>query len=342
MPSAADAFAAYIVESPTHAGWRLCRRDQLPVGDVLIRASYSSLNYKDALAATGVRGVAGDLPHLPGIDVAGVVETSDSPEWAPGDRVFVTGYDLGAPRWGGWSQYVSVPSDWVQPLPSERTELQVMQLGTAGFTAAQCVASLQHHRITPDRGEVLVTGATGGVGSLTVRLLAGLGYNVCAMTGKADQADALRRWGAARIIDRHAFDFDDDKPLRKATWAGAVDTVGGPILAALLTQIAHRGCVAACGNVAGTALPLTVFPLILRGVTLDGIDSAKCPAPERRMIWQQLLGPWAFDSLFEGTRTISRAEVAGAVEQMLRGQHTGRTVIDVNAGASEGLPPLAS
>jgi len=305
--------------------------EDLPSGDVLIQASFSSLNYKDALAATGHPGVARQLPHVPGIDVVGTVAESVDARFAVGDRVFVTGHELGAPCWGGWSQYVRVPADWIMHLPDAINEVGVMALGTAGFTAAQGVLSLQRHAITPERGEVLVTGATGGVGSIAVRLLARLGYTVMAVTGKADQHRLLKDWGATEILSRDVFDGPTGKPLWKGRWAGAIDTVGGQPLANVIKQVIHRGCVATCGSVAGTDLPLTVYPFILRGVTLDGIDSAQCPAAERAFVWEKLFGPWWLSALESQSRIVPLTKIAGEVEAMLRGKITGRVIVDLEA-----------
>ncbi len=320
-----------MVDENKHGQLKMLAVDDLPAGEVLIRSSYSSLNYKDALAATGHPGVARNLPHVPGVDVVGVVETSDDDRYRPGDRVFVTGYELGAPRWGGWSEKVRVPADWVVPLPEEISDTQVMAIGTAGFTAAQCVTSLQLHGITPDRGEILVTGATGGVGSIALALLSKLGYTTVAVTGKAERHEQLRRWGAERVISREQLDTDSDKPLLKSAWAGAVDTVGGKTLATVIKQLAHRGCVAACGNVGGVELPLTVFPFILRGVTLDGIDSAQCPRGDRMQIWERMFGPWQLPELESRTERVPLSQIDRSVQEILAGKVTGRIIVDTTA-----------
>ena len=310
---------------------RITRRpmEELPAGDVLIRVSFSSVNYKDALAASGNPGVVRRLPHVPGIDAAGVVESSASPRFSPGQAVIVTGYELGSGCWGGWSEYIRVPADWVVVPPAGLSLPEAMMLGTAGFTAAQCVQSLQHHGVTPDSGEVVVTGATGGVGILAVSILSQLGYTVVAATGKARAADQLVACGASRVIGRDQVDNASPKPLLNTRWAGGVDTVGGNTLATLLRETKHRGCIAACGMVGGTDLHLTVYPFILRGVKLDGIDSAQCPCDQRTQIWQQLAGPWKPKNLSQVSTTIPLDQVSDAVAKILCGDITGRTLVEI-------------
>lgn len=300
---------------------------ELPAGDVLIRVRYSSLNYKDALAATGHPGVVRKFPHVPGIDSAGEVVESGSPAFKAGDAVIMTGHELGAERWGGWAEYVRVPAEWVVPVPNGLTIEESMILGTAGFTAAQCVYALQHHDVRPGSGEVLVTGATGGVGSIAVMILAKLGYRVAAVTGKADRNDWLRGLGAARIVSRDAAVDATARPLLSATYAGGVDTVGGPTLGTLLRSLQHRGCVAACGLVGGADLPVTVYPFILRGVTLAGIDSAWCPAERRREMWRLLAGDWKPSGLAHLATFIGLDQLGDAVQEILGGQVAGRVVV---------------
>ena len=306
-------------------------REDLPPGDVLIRVRYSSLNYKDALAAQGHPGVAARLPHIPGIDAAGVVAESTHTSIAAGDEVLVTGYDLGAAHWGGWSEYIRVPGDWVVPLPPGLSLLDAMTLGTAGFTAAQCVQSLKHHGVMPDEGPVVVTGATGGVGSIAVTLLGHLGYQVTAISGKQDRIEWLRQLGANEILGREAVDDTSTKPLLPARWQGAVDTVGGNTLATMLRSLKHRGCVAACGLVAGADLPLTVYPFILRGATLDGIDSAQCPRASRERIWELLSGDWRLPHLDRIRTLISFEELEHNINEILAGRNVGRIVLDTAA-----------
>ncbi len=301
--------------------------DQLPPGEVLIQVACSSLNYKDALACQAHPGVVTKLPHVPGIDCAGRVAASESPEFCPSDPVLVTGYELGAPRWGGWAEYVRVPAEWVVRLPPDWTPEEAMTYGTAGFTAAQCVMAIQHHGIQPAAGEVVVTGATGGVGVIAVALLAKLGYRVTAVTGKFEQAELLERLGASRLLPREDVDDRSGKPLLESRWAGAVDTVGGNTLGTLLKSMQHRGCVAACGMVAGVDVPTTVYPFILRGVTLAGIDSAKCPRGPRLEVWHRLAGEWRLDNLAALRREITLAEAPAAVAEMLAGGAVGRTLV---------------
>lgn len=299
---------------------------ELAAGDVLIRVQYSSLNYKDALAANGHPGVVRKFPHVPGIDAAGVVAESTSPLFKVGDEVFSTGHELGVERYGGWAEYVRVPAEWVIKRPTGLTLIEAMTLGTAGFTAAQCVDALQRHRITPDRGEVIVTGATGGVGSLAVMLLAKLGYTVVAVTGKPDRAGWLTERGAARVIGRDEVADEPRKPMLGTKYAGAVDTVGGGTLTAVIKSLQYRGCVAACGLVGGAELPLTVYPFILRGVTLAGVDSAWCPDDSRAEIWRHLASDWKPDGLAETASIIDLDAAGDAVQRMMRGEIVGRVV----------------
>lgn len=333
-----DRFRCLYVE-PDDAGEPRATLTQRPLGDlpadpVTIRVRYSSLNYKDAMAARAHQGVIGRLPHVPGIDAAGTVLADDTGSLAPGSEVLVTGYELGTTHWGGWSEIIRVPAEWVVPLPAGLTLHEAMTLGTAGFTAAQCAGALEHHDILPESGPVAVSGASGGVGSLAVAILAHLGYEVTASTGKEAAQNLLKRLGAAQLVDRAELSDDSPRPLLSARWAGAVDTVGGQTLATLLRSTRHRGCVAACGLVGGAELPITVYPFILRGVTLAGIDSAQCPAAPRREIWQKLAGPWKPPGLSELATTVALAELPDHVEQILHGESLGRVVVDLAAGES--------
>lgn len=299
----------------------------LPPGEVLIEVAYSSLNYKDALACRAHPGVVKTLPHVPGIDAAGQVVESNSADFDVGQNVLVTGYGQGSERWGAFSRYVRTPAEWVVAMPAGLNARRAMILGTAGFTAAQCVEALVHHDITPDKGPIVVTGATGGVGILSIAILAKLGYEVTAITGKPEQADLLREVGARRVEGREAVNDSSDRPLLSSRWAGAVDTAGGQPLATILRSLQYRGCVAACGLVAGVDLPLTVHPFILRGVTLAGIDSAKCPRAERLGIWNQLAGDWRIELPESSVEEIPLAGVPQRVEEMLAGQVVGRTLV---------------
>ncbi len=302
---------------------------ELPPDDVLIKVAYSSLNYKDALACQAHPGVVRKLPHVPGIDAAGKVVESSSADFQPGDEVLVTGYDMGTTHWGGYAEYVRVPAEWVVAIPTGMTSEVAMMYGTAGFTAAQCVAAIQHHGIQPADGEVAVTGASGGVGSLSVAILTKLGYRVTAITGKPEQASLLRQLGASQILPRDEANDTSEKPLLPVRWAAAIDTVGGNTLATLLRSTMHRGCVAACGLTAGHELPLTVYPFILRGVTLAGIDSAQCPRDSRLQIWQHLATDWRVEGLEKIARKISLAEIPAVAAEMLAGKTFGRTLVEL-------------
>lgn len=304
---------------------------ELPPGDVIIRVAYSSLNYKDALAATGHAGVNKQFPHIPGVDAAGRIATGEV-DGAPGDfapqsPVLVTGFDMGANRWGGWAEYVRVPREWIVPLPAGLTLRESMILGTAGFTAGLCVDALQKHGLAPDSGEIVVTGASGGVGTFAVALLAKLGYHVAAVTGKATSHEYLRKLGAAEILSREQVDDRSSKPLLSGRWAGAVDTVGSHILGTILRTTRHSGCVAACGLAAGSDLPITVLPFILRGVTLAGIDAAWGSISLRHQIWRRLAGPWKLDCLADIARFANLQDLPTHIEGILAGQITGRVVV---------------
>jgi acrylyl-CoA reductase (NADPH) len=299
----------------------------LPAGDVLIRVQFSSLNYKDGLAAEAHPGVVRKVPHVPGIDAAGVVEESSSPQCKVGDEVLVTSYDLGAGQWGGWGEYIRVPAEWVVPRPSGLTLRETMILGTAGFTAAQCVQAIQLNGVGPEAGEIVVTGATGGVGCLAVMILRQLGYSVVAVTGKPKLEPRLKTWGASRIISRQDIVDSSSKPLLSAKWAGAVDTVGGNTLGTILRQTKEYGVVSACGLVGGTDLPLTVHPFILRGVILAGISSQNLPAARRNDIWQRLAGAWKPQHLEDVVTEIELEQAEEFVQKILKGEVAGRTII---------------
>lgn len=308
--------------------------DELPPGEVLVRVAWSSLNYKDALACQAHPGIVRRLPHVPGIDAAGIVVESRDPRFASGQEVIVTGHELGAGQWGGWAEYIRVPADWVVPRPEGLTLREAMILGTAGFTAAQCAEALLRNGVCPEQGPIVVTGATGGVGCLSVKLLAQLGFKVSAVTGKPQQAARLAGWGASEVLDRSTVLDETDKPLLTARWAGAVDTVGGPTLATLIRQTKPYGVVAACGLVGGTELHLTVYPFLLRGVILAGIASAMLPYDRRWEIWQKLAGPWRLTGLEELAQTVTLDELEGAVERILQGQIVGRVIVDLHSPSS--------
>ena len=300
----------------------------LPAGEVLIRVAYSSLNYKDALSATGHPGVTRTFPHVPGVDAAGVVVRSESPMVEVGEEVFVTGFDLGQNTWGGFSEYVQVPAAWVMPLPDGLTLRECMIYGTAGLTAGECVEALQQVGVDPDQGEVVVTGATGGVGSLAVAILAKAGYQVVASTGKKSAHEHLNLLGARRCIGREEVNDPSTKPLLTVKWAGAIDTVGGNTLATLIRSTDQNGCVAACGLVGGIELPLTVYPFILRGVDLIGVDSVLCPLETRTRIWHKLAGEWKPKCLEKIVAEEIRLEQLGPrIQKILSGQMVGRVIV---------------
>ena len=303
--------------------------NDLPDGDVLIRVHYSSLNYKDALSATGHRGVTRRYPHTPGIDAAGVVEASTDARFNPGDEVIVTSYDLGMNTPGGFGQYIRVPASWIVPLPDGLTLRESMVCGTAGFTAAMSVHRLECHGITPDTGEILVTGATGGVGSIAVAILAGLGYTVVAATGKADRERFLLDVGAAEVVDRGEVDDAGGRPLLAERWAGVVDTAGGNILATAIKSTRNRGIVTCCGLVASAELSVSVFPFILRGVSLRGIDSAECPMPERTSLWKKIAGPWKIDAMDDLMTERTLETLDPEIQRILKGEQTGRVVVNL-------------
>jgi len=333
MTTSNESFAAWVVREDAQ-GKAQGKVEFLSTADipsidgpaVSIAVEFSSLNYKDALACQGHRGVVGRLPHVPGIDCAGTVVQSDSSDFRPGDAVLVTGYDLGAARWGGYAGLVRVPAEWLVKLPPGFTPRDAMLYGTAGFTAAQCVMAIEG-RVAPDAGDVVVTGATGGVGVYAVALLAKLGYRVTAITGKPQHEPLLRELGAAEVLGRDAVADDSGKPMLAERWAAAVDTVGGAPLAVIVRSLRYRGVVAACGLVAGTELPLSVYPFLLRGVTLAGIDSAKCPREPRLEVWRRLTGPWRVDLPDELVTTVTLPGLPEAVERILRGGVAGRTLV---------------
>jgi acrylyl-CoA reductase (NADPH) len=302
---------------------------ELPDGDVLVRVAWSSLNFKDALSATGHPGVTKKFPHVPGIDAAGTVVDSRSPDWKRGDEVIVTSYDLGQNTWGGFGQFIRVPASWVVRRPHGLTARESMVLGTAGFTAALCLLALAEHNIRAGDGEVVVTGASGGVGSLAVALLAHAGYRAVASSGKSSAHELLRQLGAVNIVGREEVDDASDKPLLAMRWGGAIDTVGGRTLATIIRSMHRGGCVAACGLVGGVDLPLTVYPFILRAVELIGIDSAECPHDRRVQVWQKLAGDWKLDKLDLVATEVTLAELPQQIEKILHGQVTGRVVVNL-------------
>lgn len=301
--------------------------DNLPEGDVLVKVEYSSLNYKDALSASGNKGVTRKYPHTPGIDAAGVVEKSTNQAFKAGDEVLVTSYDLGMNTSGGFGRYIRVPAGWVVPLPENLTLKESMVYGTAGFTAALSVYRLIDYGITPDMGDVLVSGATGGVGSIALSILSKAGYSVVAVNGLVDETDYLKELGAKSVISIDEALDQSQRPMLKVRWAGSIDTLGGDILATSIKSTAPGGAVTSCGNVASHELPLTVFPFILRGVSLIGIDSQNCPMPLRQKAWDKIANEWKIPWLDRITSEASLKEVDAEIELMLEGRHKGRTVV---------------
>lgn len=304
---------------------------ELPPGDLLIDVRYSSLNYKDALSATGNPGVTRKFPHTPGIDAAGTVIESASADFAPGDEVIVIGFDLGMNTPGGYGQRVRVPAGWAVRRPAGLSLRDSMILGTAGLTAALCVHKLVRNGMTQGGGPVLVTGASGGVGSVAVALLSKLGFEVAASTGKADQADFLRSLGASTVIGRDELREGGDRPLLKERWGGVVDTVGGDILFNAVKSLRYGCSLAACGLVNSSEVPATVFPFILRHVNLLGIDSVQLPIDQKREIWDLLAGEWKLDGLEALVRPLTMATVSGAIDEILAGRMTGRGLVDLSA-----------
>ena len=305
--------------------------DDLPPGDLVVRVSYSSLNYKDALSASGHPGVTRGFPHTPGIDAAGTVVADTSGRFSAGDEVVVTGYDLGMETDGGFGQMIRIPSAWAIPLPEGLNQRECMILGTAGFTAALSVWKLKRNGVTPEQGDILVTGATGGVGSVAVALLATAGYRVTAATGKESESPFLKEFGAAAVIGRDEVLAGAERPMMKERWAGVVDCVGGDTLAAAIKSTRYGGSVTCCGLVGSTDLNLNVFPFILRGISLLGIDSVQCPMETRLKVWAQLAGEWKLPQLEKLASECSLENLDEKIAAILSGQLRGRTVVNLNA-----------
>jgi acrylyl-CoA reductase (NADPH) len=303
--------------------------DHLPDGDVTVRVAYSTLNYKDALAITGKSPVIRRFPMIPGIDLAGAVETSNHPSFQTGDPVLLNGWGVGESHEGGLAQKARVKGDWLIPIPAPFSPRQTMAIGTAGYTAMLCVLTLERGGITPTQGEILVTGATGGVGSIAVALLTKLGYRVVAVSGKREAEPYLKTLGAVEVLERSDFDKPGN-PLGKARWSGAIDVVGGQVLANVCATTQYGGVVAACGLAGGMAFPATVAPFILRGVTLAGVDSVMCPRATRLEAWTRLARDLDIAKLDALTQEIGLSETTQWAERLLAGQIQGRIVVDVN------------
>lgn len=301
----------------------------LPDNEVLIEVRYSSLNYKDALSASGNKGVTRQYPHQPGIDAAGVVVESHAEDFKPGDEVLVTGYDLGMNTDGGFGQYISVPEEWIVRKPYQMSLKQTMMWGTAGFTAAMSAQKFLAHTELLQEGPVLVTGATGGVGSFAVSILAKEGYEVFAATGKTDQADYLKSLGASGVIDREEVQDESGRPLLKGRWAGVVDTVGGDILSTAIRSTMLEGVVTTCGNVASHTLEMNVFPFILRGVSLLGVDSANYPMNVRQKVWQRINDDWQLPHLESMITEIGLEHLNEEIDRILAGKQRGRILLNL-------------
>lgn len=304
--------------------------DQLPEGEVLVRVDYSTINYKDALAITGAAPVVRNYPMVPGIDLAGVVEESSDERWRAGDKVVLNGWGVGEGHWGGLAQYARLRGDWLVALPDAFDTRQAMIIGTAGYTAGLCVDALVNHGIAPGDGEVLVTGASGGVGSIAIALLKTAGYDVVASTGKASEEAYLKSLGASSIIDRAELS-EAGKPMQRERWAGVVDAVGGFTLANACAQTRYRGALAACGLAQSMDFPASVAPFILRGVTLYGIDSVMAPLAPREQAWARLARDIKADTLEAVATDITLGEAPGVAADVLAGKIKGRLVVDVNA-----------
>ncbi|MFZ2852690.1 MAG: oxidoreductase [Rhodocyclaceae bacterium] len=328
-------FNAYLIEEKdgkTQSGFVRLDESQLDQGEVTIKVAYSSVNYKDALAATGVGRIIRRYPCVGGIDLSGTVETSADPRFKPGDQVIATSFDIGVAHHGGYAQYARVPADWVVPLPAGLSLFDAMALGTAGFTAALGIVRMEENGLTPAKGPVIVSGATGGVGSLAIDMLARQGYQVTALTGKEAEFDYLKGLGAAEVMLRTSLDLSRIRPLDKALWAGAVDNLGGDVLAWIASTMKQGGTIASIGLAASTSLNTTVMPFILRGASLLGIDSGYIGEPYRSGVWQRLATDLRPPHLIEMTRTIGFDELPEVFDSFLKGRAHGRVVVEI-AGA---------
>lgn len=328
-------FKAYLIDQDEqkNASGRMATLtvDQLDPGEVLIRVHYSSINYKDALAATGKGKIIRRFPCAGGIDLAGEVVSSEDGRFKPGDQVIATSFDIGVSHHGGYAEYARIPAGWVISLPAGLDLFEAMALGTAGFTAALGIVRMEANGLAPDKGPVIVTGATGGVGGLATDMLARLGYRVTALTGKEAESEYLRDLGAAEILLRSSIDWDKVRPLEAAQWAGAVDNVGGQILHWVLATMKQAGVVASIGNAASFNLSTTVFPFILRGVSLLGVDSGYMGEPTRSQVWQRLASDLKPSRLTEVTRTIELDQLPAAFDDFIQGRVKGRTVVRIKA-----------
>jgi acrylyl-CoA reductase (NADPH) len=304
---------------------------RLPPGEVTVAVECSTLNYKDGMILEGLGRLVRDYPHVAGIDFAGTVESSENPEFKPGDPVLLTGWRVGEAQWGGYAEKARVKASYLVRRPEGLSARRAMAVGTAGFTAMLAVIALERHGLRTGAGDVLVTGAAGGVGSVALALLSRLGYRAVASTGRSEQRDYLTELGAAELIDRAVFAAKPSRPLDSERWAGAIDAVGGTTLATILTQLKYRASVAACGLAGGSDLPATVIPFLLRGVNLLGIDSVMCPPEDRVQAWQRLARDLPLDKLDRMTQTVPLSALPELAPKILRGEIRGRTVVDVRA-----------
>ena len=320
-------FKAFVTEE-TEKGFTSSIKERslndLPAGDVLIKVLFSSLNYKDALSASGTKGVSRNYPHSPGIDAAGIVEESNSDDFSNGDEVIVTGYDLGMNTSGGFSQYIRVPKEWIIKKPDNFNLEESMAFGTAGLTAGLCVRKILLNGIKPEDGDIFVTGATGGVGTVAVMLLSKLGFNVIAITGKENQTDLLLSLGAKEVVNRSEFEGEMKSPLSKPRWAGGVDAVGSDILSNLITATHQRAAIACCGMVGGINLNTSIFPFILRGLSLLGIDSAETLIEVKKEIWHNFATDWKLEKINDQIKDVSLEELDLEIEKILKGEQVGR------------------
>ncbi|WP_296473945.1 acryloyl-CoA reductase [Roseinatronobacter sp.] len=318
-------------DGKTHAEVTQISEDQLPEGEVTVAVDYSTVNYKDGLCIGPGGGLVRNYPHIPGIDFSGTVEASDDTRYKPGDKVVLTGWRVGEAHWGGYAQKARVKADWLVPLPDGLSTRQAMAVGTAGFTAMLAVMALEEHRLRPGEGPVLVTGAAGGVGSVAVALLAALGHEVAAVTGRPETESYLRDLGASQIVPREMLNETVKRPLESELWAGCIDAVGGAMLARVLGQMKYRTSVAAVGLAGGAALPATVIPFLLRGVNLLGIDSVLQPYDNRLRAWERIARDLPMDKLEAMTQPATLADLPQLGADILKGQVKGRVVVDVNA-----------
>ncbi|MDF1710834.1 MAG: oxidoreductase [Akkermansiaceae bacterium] len=303
---------------------------RLPDGNVTVKIEYTTINYKDGLCMKADGGIVRNFPHIPGIDFSGIVESSDDPRYQPGDEVILTGWGVGERYWGGFAQKARVNADWLVPLPDGLTTRQAMAVGTAGLAAILAIMALENHGLQPDHGPVLVTGATGGVGSIATTVLARNGYEVACVTGRPENEDYLKKLGASQIVDRDRLSTVSQKPLEAATWAGCVDAVGGTMLARIIGQMKYGSSIAAVGLAGGAALPTNVMPFLLRGMNLLGIDSVMQPFDNRQAAWNRLVEDLSSEKIEEMIKPATLTELPALGEQILAGKVKGRVVIDVN------------